>query len=42
MLSRAITWFLPIKSVGVRGLALQSLKDADKYNIHNSISVVRD
>ncbi|MEH2198489.1 hypothetical protein [Nostoc sp.] len=35
MLSRSITCFLRIKSVGVRGLALQSLKYADTYNTHN-------
>ncbi|WP_334891174.1 hypothetical protein [Nostoc sp.] len=34
-LSRAIAYFLCLKSDGMRGLALQSLKHCNKYNCHN-------
>ncbi|MEH2039420.1 hypothetical protein [Nostoc sp.] len=34
-LNRAITYFLCLKSDGMRGLALQSLKHCDKYNCNN-------
>ncbi|MBW4458476.1 MAG: hypothetical protein KME55_41155, partial [Nostoc indistinguendum CM1-VF10] len=34
-LSRTIAYFLSLKSDGMRGLALQSLKHCEKYNCNN-------